>query len=303
MPPPSSSSSSSSIFGGSGGRRGQRTLIVLTATALLAASSFLCVCSVLSFSLAASSLLFAFLDHRQILLQLKSLNDLSASNADPSDVTNQQQQLLGGLRGTTTEVTDDVPWFIKNAQWCHDPEDDEHYAPPIDYNDCSNSTLIHMDIVGGMTVSSISIICLDWGVAVCAYLGSFIISSSYMCTSNQYTQSYLNKILKVAMWSARTNSCFYINEDDSVSEEHGGKHRSHGKLGYRLINGEATYIDSFLTRYFDQMGLEKDRFNDMLESGKFNVFTPTPSEIHHEGEYTELLYYVYYTSFIYMSPN
>ena len=176
MPPPSSSSSSSSIFGGSGGRRGQRTLIVLTATALLAASSFLCVCSVLSFSLAASSLLFAFLDHRQILLQLKSLNDPSASNADPSDI--------GGLRGTT-EVTDDVPWFIKNAQWCHDSEDDEHYAPPIDYNDCSNSTLIHMDIVGGMTVSSISIICLDWGVAVCAYLGSFIISSSYICTSKQ----------------------------------------------------------------------------------------------------------------------
>ena len=175
-------SSSSSIFGGSGGRRGQKTLVVLTATALLAASSLL------SVLLAASSLLFAFQDHRQILLQLKSLNDPSASNADPSDVTNQQQQLLGGLRGTTTEVTDDVPWFIKNAQWCHDPEDDEHYAPPIDYNDCSNSTLIHMDIVGGMTVSSISIICLDWGVAVCAYLGSFIISSSYICTSNQYTQ-------------------------------------------------------------------------------------------------------------------
>ena len=152
MPPPPPPSS---IFGGSGGRRGLRTLIVLTATALLAASSFLCVCSVLSFSLAASSLLFAFLDHRQILLQLKSLNDPTTSNADPSDVTNQQQQLLGGLRGTTTEVTDDVPWFIRNAQWCHDPEDDEHYAPPIDYNDCSNSTLIHMDIVGGMTVSSI----------------------------------------------------------------------------------------------------------------------------------------------------
>ena len=91
------------------------------------------------------------------------------------------------------------------------------------------------------------------------------------------------------MWSARTNSCFYINEDDSVPEEHGGKHRSHGKLGYRLINGEDTYIDSFLTQYFDQMGLEKDRFNYMLESGKFDVFTPTPSEIHHEGEYTELL--------------
>ena len=149
-------SSSSSIFGGSGGRRGQKTLVVLTATALLAASSLL------SVLLAASSLLFAFQDHRQILLQLKSLNDLSASNADPSDVTNQQQQLLGGLRGTTA-VTDDVPWFIKNAQWCHDPEDDEHYAPPIDYNDCSNSTLIHMDIVGGMTVSSISIICFDRG--------------------------------------------------------------------------------------------------------------------------------------------
>ena len=73
-------------------------------------------------------------------------------------------------------------------------------------------------------------------------------------------------------------------------------------MGYRLINGEATYIDSFLTRYFDQMGLEKDRFNDMLESGKFDVFTPTPSEIHHEGEYTKLLYYVYYTS-SFISPK
>ena len=113
MPPrSSSSSSSSSIFGGS------KTLVVLTATALLAASSLL------SVLLAASSLLFAFQDHRQILLQLKSLNDPSTSNADPGDVTNQQQQLLGGLRGSTTEVTDDVPWFIRNAQWCHDPEDD-----------------------------------------------------------------------------------------------------------------------------------------------------------------------------------
>lgn len=106
------------------------------------------------------------------------------------------------------------------------------------------------------------------------------------------------------MWSARTNSCFYINEDDSVPEEYGGKHWSHAKLGYRLINGEDTYIDSFLTRYFDQMGLEKDRFNDMLESGKFNVFTPTPSEIHHEGEYTELSIYAYvHLSFIYISPK
>ena len=146
--------SSSSIFG-SGGRRGQKTLVVLTATALLAASSLL------SVLLAASSLLFAFQDHRQILLQLKSLNDpsTSTSNADPSDATNQQQLLRG-----TTAVTDDVPWFIRNAQWCHDPEDDEHYAPHIDYNDCSNSTLIHMDIVGGMTVSSIYI-CLDRGLA------------------------------------------------------------------------------------------------------------------------------------------
>ena len=66
---------------------------------------------------------------------------------------------------------------IANSQWCRAPEEDQPPALPIDYNQCENtSQLIHVDINGGMT-------------------------------------SQLNKILKVAIWAARDNSCFYIDEE------------------------------------------------------------------------------------------
>jgi hypothetical protein len=94
--------------------------------------------------------------------------------------------------------------------------------------------------------------------------------------------SYLNKILKVAMWAARENSCFYINEGLGVlNDADGGRHFSHSKLGYRLVNGRDTYIEPFLTRYFGQMGLEKGRFEEMLASGNYEVITPSPSDINH----------------------
>lgn len=201
----------------------------------------------LTTALAASSVLFASLnkddhpflrtsanvndqEHRQ-LLQLNDFNDpksIQTRTPSPHDILDQARS-----------------GFMHKTQWCKPPEEDEFPAPPIDYNQCENPQLIHMDINGGMT-------------------------------------SYLNKILKVAMWAARDNSCFYINEGLGVlNEADGGKHFSHSKLGYRLVDGKDTYIVPFLTRYFGQMGLEKTRFEEMLASGTFDVITPTPSDINH----------------------
>ena len=134
---------------------------------------------------------------------------------------------------------------MANSQWCRPPEEDEFPAPAFDYTQCENPQLIHMDINGGMT-------------------------------------SYLNKILKVAMWAARDNSCFYINEglsEKSISTT--AKHFSHSKLGYRLVDGRDTYIEPFLTRYFGQMGLTKSQFEEMYASGKYDVISPDPSDINH----------------------
>jgi len=197
-------------------------------------------------ALAAASLLFASLnkdyrpflrtpandeqEHRQ-LLQLNSFNDpksIQTRTPSPTDILDQARS-----------------GFMHNTQWCRPPEEDAFPAPPIDYNQCENPQLIHMDINGGMT-------------------------------------SYLNKILKVAMWAARDNSCFYINEGLGVlNEADGGKHFSHSKLGYRLVDGQDTYMIPFLTRYFGQMGLEKSRFEEMLASGTYDVITPSPSDINH----------------------
>lgn len=134
--------------------------------------------------------------------------------------------------------------FMHNTQWCRPPEEDEFPAAPIDFNQCENPQLIYMDINGGMT-------------------------------------SYLNKILKVAMWAARQDSCFYINEGLGVLNGDGGKHFSHSKLGYRLVDGQDTYIIPFLTRYFGQMGIDKSQFEQMFASGNYDVISPSPSEISH----------------------
>lgn len=97
--------------------------------------------------------------------------------------------------------------------------------------------------------------------------------------------SQLNKILKVAMWSAREGRCFYVNEE-RFGEGQEGKHFSRSKLGFRKIDGEDTYIAPFLTRYFEQMGLEKGQFEEIMASGRHHFITPKPKEISradHEG--------------------
>ena len=131
------------------------------------------------------------------------------------------------------------PKGVAASQWCRDPETDPLPAPPIDYNNCESSQLIHMDINGGMT-------------------------------------SQLNKILKVAIWAAMDNSCFYINE------EMYGSHFAHSKLGYREFdNGKEEYW-WILDRYFDQMGIRKPRWEYMMDTTKgkqFDMIDPGPGEI------------------------
>ena len=214
---------------------------------------------VLTIALAASSLLFASLNNT---LQQNNYS-LRTNNNDDNDREEQNRRLLQLNSFTDPKSTqirapnphdildqtqqtrhNDEGGFLANSQWCKHPEEDEFPAPPIDYTHCENPQLIHMDINGGMT-------------------------------------SYLNKILKVAMWAARDNSCFYINEGLGKLGGDGGKHFSHSKLGYRLVDGRDTYIEPFLTRYFGQMGLTKSQFEGMLASGNYDVISPDPSEINH----------------------
>ncbi|KAL7530928.1 hypothetical protein ACHAXR_003755, partial [Thalassiosira sp. AJA248-18] len=208
---------------------------------------------VLAATLAAASLLFTFnlnneaasflrtpeQGHRK-LLQLNHFNDPKSTKARSKNTVLWTTSIKPSS-STLASLVSDVPWRggIQNAQWCRPPEEDEDHAPPIDFNQCEGHQLIDIHINGGMT-------------------------------------SQLNKILRVVLWAARVNSCFFVNEEKGNKR----KRFSPNKLGYRTTeDGKDNYIPNFLDRYFDHMGLDKSRFEEMVSSGKFSVLTPTPGEI------------------------
>lgn len=136
----------------------------------------------------------------------------------------------------------DVPWNgIKNAEWCKSPVEDEVNAPPIDFSKCASRELIRFDAIGGLT-------------------------------------NYLNLILRVALWAAEEDACFYVDEDNGKNNNNGGK------LGYRIP--EENYIHDFLDRYFAHMGITKSEYEEIVAGDEVSVTTPSAEEINDHGTCT-----------------
>lgn len=134
---------------------------------------------------------------------------------------------------------------IENAQWCQNPISERDNDKLLPFKNCNrNSRIFRLDIFGGMT-------------------------------------SYLNKILKVAIWAFEEDACFYIDE------EAGTDWSKPAKLGYR--KPEENTIIPFLDRYFEHMGISKEQYEDMVKANKIlskwspdekdKVFSPTIYEI------------------------
>ena len=150
-----------------------------------------------------------------------------------------------------------VPWSgIQNSQWCNEPLDDKHPAPPLDYTDCEGRQLLHMDNNGGM----------------CAEL---------------------NKILKVALWAARDHSCFFVDERPTNGSPHFHSHKLGYRED---DNGKGFFMPDFMDRYFEHIGLYEDQWNSMVpfpintpgtvSTDNYDIITPTPGQVKDAGECT-----------------
>lgn len=80
--------------------------------------------------------------------------------------------------------------------------------------------------------------------------------------------SYLNKILRVALWAAEDDACFYIDEEEG---------RMNAKLGYRIP--EENFVHGFLDRYFEHMGVWKSQYDEMVEANSVKVINPSVPDI------------------------
>lgn len=176
---------------------------------------------------------------------------LSENNETSPEAPLRRRQLLPFINDPkTTDIkpaVSNVPWNgIQNAPWCLSPEKDEVNTPPVDLSRCGNGELIRMDINGGLT-------------------------------------SYLNKILRVALWAAEDDACFYIDEEEG---------RMNAKLGYRIP--EVNFVHGFLDRYFEHMGVWKSQYDEMVEANSVKVINPSVPDIASHGKIifrSGLLYY------------